>query len=557
MTFITLNLDLMKTIVLGFLCAVVTDLSAQNVGIGVTEPTTKLHVLGNILVTQPTFSTNSLPTPAQTFTMVNATTLMSTEADSTMFVYDPGGIAGSYSPGQTAYFVAYANTAASGYEITFSDMDLGTGDSLVIREYPASPYPAMFAVGNGYSTTGKIIINGWNFHLTFKSNADGNTGRGFAMKLKRLYTNYSQLPEMKSVVGSSMYYDVKKFAFRSGWTNNSAVGNYSFAAGWLPVATGTIAIALGENVQATNSNSISIGKSTISSGFSSIALGTQTRAVGNYSTAMGISTSAFGQGSTAMGNSTAADGENSVSMGHNNIASGLTSLVAGYNSSAVGSYSTAVGYNVYCSGATAFAIGNYAQATGSSSFALGNYVSTNGQHGSFVLGDNSTNSYMNSAVPNGFRARFAAGYGFYTSANLSTGVWLAAGGNSWMTISDRRLKENFLPVDGEYILKSIGLMPQYTWNYKTQDPKAFRHYGPMAQDFYNAFGKDELGTIGCDSMINQHDFLGVNFIAIQALVSRSDKLALENHALQKELGEMKKELQEIKKLLISKGEDKR
>ena len=35
-----------------------------------------------------------------------------------------------------------------------------------------------------------------------------------------------------------------------------------------------------------------------------------------------------------------------------------------------------------------------------------------------------------------------------------------------------------------------------------------------------AFGHDEFGEIGCDTFINQQDFLGVNLIAIQALEKR-------------------------------------
>ena len=88
-------------------------------------------------------------------------------------------------------------------------------------------------------------------------------------------------------------------------------------------------------------------------------------------------------------------------------------------------------------------------------------------------------------------------------------------------------------------------MPQYTWNYKTQDAKTFRHYGPMAQEFYKAFGRDDLGTIGCDSMINQHDFLGVNFIAIQALEKRTI-------LLQKENEDLKARLEKLEKLLAIK-----
>ncbi|MEO6404574.1 MAG: tail fiber domain-containing protein, partial [Ferruginibacter sp.] len=137
-----------------------------------------------------------------------------------------------------------------------------------------------------------------------------------------------------------------------------------------------------------------------------------------------------------------------------------------------------------------------------------------------------------------FRARFVNGYGFFTGTNI--GVYVQPGGNSWVAFSDVRFKENFIPVDGEKFLKSIANMPQYTWNYKTQDPKTFRHYGPMAQDFYKAFGRDKLGEIGCDTTINQQDFLGVSLIAIQALEKRTTILQQENDAL-KEKNELLEE----------------
>jgi predicted adenine nucleotide alpha hydrolase (AANH) superfamily ATPase len=82
------------------------------------------------------------------------------------------------------------------------------------------------------------------------------------------------------------------------------------------------------------------------------------------------------------------------------------------------------------------------------------------------------------------------------------------------------------------------MIPMTTWNYKGQDVKTYRHYGPMAQDFYKAFGRDRLGEIGCDTLINQQDFIGVNFIAVKALEERT-------HAQQKEIDELKKQVQLI------------
>jgi hypothetical protein len=131
---------------------------------------------------------------------------------------------------------------------------------------------------------------------------------------------------------------------------------------------------------------------------------------------------------------------------------------------------------------------------------------------------------MQTFVDNGFRARFAGGYRFFTNSAVTIGAFLNANANAWAALSDVRLKENFIPVDGESFLKKIAAMPQYTWNYIGQDIKTLRHYGPMAQDFYKAFGKDSLGEIGCDTLINQQDFLGVNLIAIQALEKRTKEL---------------------------------
>ena len=54
-------------------------------------------------------------------------------------------------------------------------------------------------------------------------------------------------------------------------------------------------------------------------------------------------------------------------------------------------------------------------------------------------------------------------------------------------------------------------IPMGTWNYKTQDP-SIRHIGPMAQDFYAAFGLGvddrHIGTVDAD---------GVALAAIQGL----------------------------------------
>jgi Chaperone of endosialidase/Head domain of trimeric autotransporter adhesin len=246
--------------------------------------------------------------------------------------------------------------------------------------------------------------------------------------------------------------------------------------------------------------------------------------IGNYSFASGITTTASGFASTAMGGFTIASGENSTAIGYAINASGIRSTAMGNTTEASGDYSTALGSNTTASGNFSTAMGRNTTASGDNSTAMGNYVSTNNLEGSFVIGDNSTTTIMNSANANNFRARFDGGYRLFTSANLSTGCTLFAGDNAWTTGSDIRTKENFAEINGEDFLKKIAGFKLTSWNYNTQNPATFRHYGPMAQDFHAAFGKDEYGTIGNDTTINSADFAGVSFIAIQALEKRTAQL---------------------------------
>ncbi len=245
-------------------------------------------------------------------------------------------------------------------------------------------------------------------------------------------------------------------------------------------------------------------------------------------------------------------GESSFATGYNTQAQGSYAVALGYRGSALGTGSTVLGGNGVASGLFSTSIGGANTASGDYSVAMGTHVNTNGKTGAFFFGDSDPNNNGTRAIGfnDQFAARFNGGYYFISSdAASDIGVRVLAGGNSWSTISDVRLKENFLPVNGEAVLKKMAVTPQYTWNYKGQDAKTFRHYGPMAQDFFQAFGKDALGTIGCDTLINQHDFLGVSLIAIQALEKRTADLQTENNALQKKNESLEARLEKLEKIL--------
>ncbi|MBK8943998.1 MAG: tail fiber domain-containing protein [Ignavibacteriae bacterium] len=200
-------------------------------------------------------------------------------------------------------------------------------------------------------------------------------------------------------------------------------------------------------------------------------------------------------------------------------------------------------------------LGSTASANGTNSFAIGSNVNAAG-NGTIFLGDNSASTVQDANTDNRLAARFANGYRFYTNSALTSGALMNAGDNGWSSISDSTKKENFKSVNGEEFLGKISKFKLTSWNYKTQDSKTHRHYGPMAQDFYSAFGNDGIGTIGTDTTISATDFDGINFIAIQALEKRTKEqevrimeLEKQNQELAKLNSEYKSDIEQIKNAL--------
>src|SRR5215813_5356829 len=77
---------------------------------------------------------------------------------------------------------------------------------------------------------------------------------------------------------------------------------------------------------------------------------------------------------------------------------------------------------------------------------------------------------------------------------------------------------------GAIVMGKIRGFELTSWNFIGHDPKEFRHYGPMAQDFFVAFGHDGVGQIGSETTINSGDLAGILMIAVQALEKRTAEL---------------------------------
>ena len=171
-----------------------------------------------------------------------------------------------------------------------------------------------------------------------------------------------------------------------------------------------------------------------------------------------------------------------VAGGASNTASGWASIVpGGLGNTAGGDYS--------------FAAGRRAQAS---------------HIGAFVWAD-STNADFASTDANQFNVRASRGARIFSNFTATVGVQLTPGGNSWSVASDRNVKENFTRLDPAEVLENLNRIPITRWNLKSQDP-SIHHIGPMAQDFYAAFGVGES-----DRYISTSDADGVAFAATQGL----------------------------------------
>ncbi len=105
-----------------------------------------------------------------------------------------------------------------------------------------------------------------------------------------------------------------------------------------------------------------------------------TDSIGNYSFATGIDTKAVGEYSTSMGTSTTASGYGSTSLGWGTSANGSFSVSMGYHSNASNDYSTSIGNLATASGYSSISIGTGTTASGEYSTSLGTETIASGYY---------------------------------------------------------------------------------------------------------------------------------------------------------------------------------
>jgi len=173
------------------------------------------------------------------------------------------------------------------------------------------------------------------------------------------------------------------------------------------------------------------------------------------------------------------------------------SILGGFGNTASGSYAiVAGGDSDTAAGILSFAAGYHADAEDKGSFVWSDYVP-----GSAEFKDSAANQ---------FSVRASGGTYVYSNEAATTGVVLAPGSGTWASLSDRNAKTDVVPLDADSILAKVASLPVSAWRYKSE--KGVRHFGPMAQDFYAAFGAG-----ADDRHITSIDEDGVALAAIKAL----------------------------------------
>ncbi len=233
-----------------------------------------------------------------------------------------------------------------------------------------------------------------------------------------------------------------------------------------------------------------------------------------------------------------------VGGGLNNKASGYAATVSGGNANEASGFGAFVGggQGNRARGASAIALGHSNTADGDSSIAMGQWAYAD-EEGAFVFADNAFHAPFHASQPNSFTVRATGGVRLVvgtTPAGAPTWTCTLTNGNNWSCSSDRSLKQDLERLDGQAVLAKLTALPLYAWSPRGKNA-AVRHYGPMAQDFHEAFG------LGSDErMIGMQDADGVALAAIQGLNAKVDA---ERVAKEAEIAALRNELASLRALL--------
>lgn len=387
-----------------------------------------------------------------------------------------------------------------------------------------------------------------------------NTSSGFASSIGGGISH--QAGDSATVAGGRANVASANASSIAGGARNMAGNDYAVIGGGVSnVASGIASVVCGGMA-----NTSSGGYSVSSGGFSNVTSGDSSAVVGGYSNAANGMVAFIGGGSnnevsfaanhsvilggsdnmvdaptSVVGGGTlnivGGPGASVVAGGINNSATGSGAVVAGGFQNGAHGPQSSVGGGIWNSATDNFAAvpgGLANKAKGYGSFASG--IKSGAIHdGSFVWQDSTGSAAggdtLKSSANNQFSARASGGFRFLTGASpdLTTGIGLPAGSGTWTALSSVSTKTNFSAVDARSYLNRVASLDLKEWSYKTEE--GVTHVGPMAEDFYAAFGHGPTneGISGVDAD-------GVALAAIQGLYELIKELQAENARMREAMG---------------------
>jgi hypothetical protein len=472
-----------------------------NVGIGTNAPTQKLEVAGNIKLSGAGSIIFADGTSMRTAATGGGGSMTGAQIVSALNADTVGGFIGEarISPnvarlaGQNAW--TGQNTfvnglSANGVAITNVGNPVSATDATNKAYTDANfvkfvPGAEQLSVGDANGTAPMINLRGGS---TCCSGPGGHTPAWFKVFQNGSFVATGNLGIGVSPMQGKGYrtsWDSYKGAFRSGYADNewddATVGFFSWAGGSNSTASGLYALAFGDTNSAESTSSIVFGSGNQVKGAAGFSAGAGNRVCDTYGVAFGNKAQS---GGPLINGKCDPDTFN---------IRGLAAVALGYNVTADQDHTTA----------------------------MGKFASNNGFTGTFIWSDGSaqqTADTFRNTANNEFAARATGGFRFRTNLGGTTGCNLPAGSGVFNCTSSRTTKENFLNVKGDDVLSRIRNLSVSTWNY-IDEGRQVRHMGPMAEDFYKAFG---LGTNNVS--IGVQDLAGVSLAAVKALDARTAEL---------------------------------
>ena len=360
-----------------------------------------------------------------------------------------------------------------------------------------------------------------------------------------------------------------------GSLSNTSNGESATAIGASATAVALQSTAVGHGTEATDQSSTAIGYDAAATGESSSAIGASTVATDSLSTAVGDSAKALGFRAIALGASSGATEQRSIAVGGTSMSAGGVALGGFMNDDsspasiaigisaeifsnskgaiAIGSTAYFANDKAWASGENAMAIGYKARANQPGAIAFGANVEANKAHtmsvgvpievirdetAKVLVEDTSSTTLPRTLfeISNKGNTKFTVTNSDaneqWSFANPGTGFRLSRQGSGVVEFevknngnavlagtltenSDINSKHDIQWLNQEEILDKVMSLPIAQWRYN--DAPDSKHIGPMAQDFYQAFG---LGDT--DKGISTLDSSGVALASIQALNVRLD-----------------------------------